>query len=55
MYAFFKKMAEICDEKLIRKVDYLKQKSKKLNHSDLTWINDKEKRFDDSRFQLNNN
>ena len=48
-------MAEICDEKLIRKVDYLKQKSKKLNHSDLTWINDKEKRFDDSRFQLNNN
>lgn len=51
MYAFFKKMAEICDEKLIRKVDCLVQKSKKLNNSDLTWTNDKQKRFDDSRFQ----
>ena len=48
-------MTEICDKNLIRNVDYLVQKSMKLNHSDLTWINDKQKRFGDSRFQLNYN
>ena len=52
IYAFFKKMAEICDRNLILYVDYLVQKSNNLDYSDLAWINEKQKRFHYSRFQL---
>ena len=52
MYAFFKKMCQICDGNLIRNVDYLVQKSNNLSYSDLKWIEKKKKRFGDSRFQL---
>ena len=35
MYAFFKKICQICDGNLVRNVDYLVQKSNNLNYSDL--------------------
>lgn len=52
MYAFLKKMCQICDGNLIRNVDYLVQKSNNLNYSDLKWIDEHQKRFGYSRLQL---
>ena len=52
LYAFFKKMIEVSDATLVKNVDFL-VKSTGMNYQDIRWIGQTQKRFDDSKFQVN--
>lgn len=48
---FFRNMVEMSNLNLKRNIGHLVKESSKLNYANTKWIDDSQKRFDDSKFK----